>query len=72
MVRPDAITVHFQDEHGVAHTLRGDGLLSRCIQHEADHLNGVLFIDRMDKKARAAVDEAVKTLAKETRAAAKS
>ena len=72
VVRPDAITVHFQDERGVPHTLRGDGLLSRCIQHEADHLNGVLFIDRMDKKARAAVDEAVKALAKETRAAAKS
>jgi peptide deformylase len=72
VVRPDAVTVNFQDEHGVPHTLRGDGLLSRCIQHEADHLNGVLFIDRMDKKARAAVDEAVKALAKETRAAAKS
>ena len=72
VVRPDAITVSYQDERGVPHTLRGDGLLSRCIQHEADHLNGVLFIDRMDKKARAAVDEAVKALAKETRAAAKS
>jgi peptide deformylase len=71
VVRPDAITVTFQDERGIPHTLRGDGLLARCIQHEADHLNGVLFIDRMEKKVRAAVDEAVKALAKETRAAAK-
>lgn len=70
--RPDAITVTFQDERGGAHTLRADGLLSRCIQHEADHLNGVLFIDRMDKKVRASVDDAVKALARETRAAAKS
>lgn len=67
--RPDAITVRFQDGHGVPHTLECDGLLSRCIQHEADHLNGVLFIDRMKKKTRTAIDDAVKALAKETRAA---
>lgn len=71
VVRPDAITVTFQDERGGAHTLRCDGLFARCVQHEADHLNGVLFIDRMTKKVRATVDEAVKALAKETRAAAK-
>jgi peptide deformylase len=72
VVRPDAITVTYQDEQGGSHTLRCDGLLSRCVQHEADHLNGVLFIDRMTKKVRATVDDAVKALAKETRAAAKS
>ena len=71
VVRPDAITVNYQDEHGGPHVLRCDGLLARCIQHETDHLHGVLFIDRMDKKARATVNEAVKALAKETRAAAK-
>lgn len=70
VARPDAIVVEFQDERGVPHTLRCDGLLSRCIQHEADHLNGVLFIDRMDKKTRGDIDEAVKTLAKATKAAA--
>jgi peptide deformylase len=67
--RPDAITVKFQDEHGVPHVLACDGLLSRCFQHEADHLNGVLFIDRMDKAVRASLDESVKALAKETRLA---
>jgi len=72
VVRPDAISVSYQDERGVPHTLRGDGLLARCIQHEADHLNGILFIDRMDKQVRAAVNDEVKALAKETRAAAKS
>jgi peptide deformylase len=35
--------------------------------HEIDHLNGILFIDRMEKEARGAVDEAVKALAKRTR-----
>lgn len=71
VVRPDTITARYQDEHGVPHTLRCNGLLARCILHEVDHLNGVLFIDRMDKKVRAGVDDAVKALAKATRAAAK-
>jgi peptide deformylase len=71
IARPDAIVVTFQDDHGVPHTLKCDGLFSRCIQHEVDHLNGVLFIERMDKKTRAAIDEQVKALAKETRAAAR-
>lgn len=71
VIRPDAITVNFHDERGVPHVLRCDGLLSRCIQHETDHLNGVLFIDRMEKKVRAAIDEPVKALAKQTREAVK-
>lgn len=69
--RPDAITVKFQDQHGVPHVLKCNGLFSRCIQHEVDHLNGVLFIERMEKKVRTSIDDAVKTLAKETKAAAK-
>ena len=69
--RPDAITVKFQDERGTPHVLQCDGLLSRCIQHETDHLNGVLFIDRMEKPVRLKIDVAVKALAKETRTAAK-
>jgi peptide deformylase len=71
VARPDAILMTFQDERGSPHTLKCDGLFSRCIQHEADHLNGVLFIDRMDKKTRASIDDEVKTLAKQTKAAAK-
>jgi len=69
--RPAAITVKYQDGHGVPHTLACDGLLARCIQHEVDHLNGVLFIDRMDKKVRAPLEEAIKALAKATREASK-
>ena len=71
VARPDAITVKFQDEHGVSHVMRCDGLLARCIQHEADHLNGILFIDRMEKKVRAQIDPEIKALAKATREAAK-
>ncbi len=70
VVRPDEITVKFQDERGIPHLLSCNGLLARCVQHEVDHLNGVLFIERMDKKARAKVDDAVKALARATRAKA--
>ncbi|HEX3730106.1 MAG TPA: peptide deformylase [Opitutaceae bacterium] len=65
--RPDRITVQFQDERGGAHVLACNGLLSRCIQHEVDHLRGVLFIERMKKEVRSGIDEAVKALAKKTR-----
>jgi peptide deformylase len=70
--RPEAVAVRFQDEHGRAHVMVCNGLLARCIQHELDHLNGVLFIDRMDKKTRAALDPAIKALAKATREARKA
>jgi peptide deformylase len=40
------------DMHGEPITLDGDGLLARCIQHEIDHLDGVLFIDRLDAASR--------------------
>jgi len=42
------------DMHGEPITVDGDGLLARCIQHEVDHLDGVLFLDRLDPAARRA------------------
>ena len=48
--RAKAIRCQFQDTEGIEHTLEADGLLARCILHEVDHLNGVLFIDIMEKK----------------------
>ncbi len=71
VVRRDAIEVKFFDQSGVPHTMRCNGLLARCIQHEADHLNGVLFIDRMQKLVRARIEKDVKTLAEQTKAATK-
>ena len=49
--------------------MTADGLLSRCIQHEVDHLNGTLFIDRMEKKVRSKIDPEIKELALATKAA---
>ncbi len=48
--RPAEIVVSFKDDQGRPQTLTADGLLSCCIQHEIDHLNGVLFVDRVDNK----------------------
>jgi peptide deformylase len=69
VVRAESLTARFQDAAGLHHTLECTGLLARCVLHEADHVNGILFIDRMEKAARAAVDDAVKALAKSTKAA---
>ncbi|HUJ43222.1 MAG TPA: peptide deformylase [Opitutaceae bacterium] len=70
VARPERITAHYRDVQGHAHTLVCTGLLSRCIQHEVDHLNGVLFIDRMDKASLARLQPALKALKKQTREAA--
>jgi peptide deformylase len=40
------------NEHGDPITLVGTGLMARCVQHETDHLDGVLFLDRLDSAAR--------------------
>jgi peptide deformylase len=47
VVRPSVVEVSFRDEQGRPRRLKADGLLARCIQHEMDHLQGVLFVDRV-------------------------
>jgi peptide deformylase len=42
------------NEHGEPVTIEGSELLARCIQHEVDHLDGVLFVDRLDAATRKA------------------
>jgi len=50
--RPADVTVQYLDETGARQTLTADGLLAACIQHEIDHLNGVLFIDHISRLKR--------------------
>ncbi|MEK9773608.1 MAG: peptide deformylase [Opitutae bacterium] len=66
VARPERIIVTYQDLDGVEHSLECDGLLARCIQHEVDHLNGVLFIDRMEKATYAEIKKEVQALKRET------
>ena len=50
--RPAAITCEYLDEKGKAQTLEADGLLATCLQHEMDHLEGILFLDHLSKLKR--------------------
>lgn len=50
--RPADITVSFLDRDGTEQELHCDGLLATCVQHEVDHLNGVLFVDYLSKLRR--------------------
>jgi peptide deformylase len=52
VVRPASVRVQAWNEKGRPFTLTAEGILARVIQHELDHLNGVLFIDRLDAKKR--------------------
>ena len=52
VARPEIITFSFQDKDGKKKVEEFDGLLSRAIQHEVDHLNGILIIDRVSKAAK--------------------
>jgi peptide deformylase len=64
--RPDKVRVSFKDHEGDFHVMECNGLLGRCVQHEVDHLNGVLFIDRMDEESLKIVDSQIRKLKKET------
>jgi peptide deformylase len=50
--RPDRIKARWKDLDGTAHEQEIDGLLATCLQHEMDHLNGVLFIDHLSRLKR--------------------
>ncbi|KPF47313.1 peptide deformylase [Rhizobium sp. G187] len=50
--RPAAVTVKSIDRSGKEQTVEADGLLATCLQHEIDHLNGVLFIDHISRLKR--------------------
>jgi peptide deformylase len=50
--RPASVKVRYLDLDGKQHEIGADGLLATCIQHEVDHLNGVLFIDHISKLKR--------------------
>ena len=50
--RPTECHINYLDYNGKRKKLEADGLLATCIQHEVDHLNGVLFIDHISKLKR--------------------
>ena len=66
VARPARCRVRWQDEAGASHEDEMDGLLATCMQHEIDHLNGVLFTDHLSRLKR---DMVMKKLAKLRKAA---
>jgi peptide deformylase len=60
--RPDRIRARWLDEHGNSHEADIEGLLATCLQHEMDHLEGILFIDHLSRLKREMI---LKKLAKQ-------
>jgi len=52
VTRPAFVEVRYQDESGTEKTLKAEGLLATCIQHEIDHTNGITFVDHISKLKR--------------------
>ncbi len=50
--RPESVRVAFTDQDNTSHEIEADGLFARCIQHEIDHLNGVLHVDYLSRIKR--------------------
>ena len=63
--RPEAVTVEYQTVDGEKKEMVADGMMATCLQHELDHLDGVLFIDHLSKLKREMVIKRFRKLAKQ-------
>ena len=63
--RPDKCHIKYLDYHGQPKEIKAEGMLATCIQHEMDHLEGILFIDYLSKLKKSMI---VKKLSKQKRA----
>lgn len=63
--RAESIKLEFQDLQGESRTMEAEGLLSICIQHELDHLQGILFIDHLPMLKQKMVKKRLAKLARE-------
>jgi peptide deformylase len=68
ITRPDVVDVKALDREGKLIEFRCGGLLARAVQHETDHLHGILFIDRMDRKVKEELRSDLDLLQAETKA----
>ncbi len=66
--RPDQVRVKYLDPDGKTHEITAKGLFATCLQHEIDHINGVLFIDHLSKLKR---DRVIKKFTKAAKGAKK-
>jgi peptide deformylase len=68
ITRPESVDVKALNENGQPITFRCGGLLARAVQHETDHLNGILFIDRMEKATKADLQPELDEMQAQTKA----
>ncbi|MDR2982897.1 MAG: peptide deformylase [Puniceicoccales bacterium] len=68
VARREKVRLRYQDVRGIRHEIVCDGIFARCIQHEYDHCQGVLFIDRMEKADLLKIQTKIKQLKRETQA----
>jgi peptide deformylase len=71
ITRLESVEVEALNAEGKPVHFKAGGLLSRAVQHEVDHLNAVLFIDRMSSEAKAEIKDEIEALQAETKAALK-
>jgi peptide deformylase len=69
--RPDSVDVRATNLKGEKFSFRASGLLSRAVQHEIDHLNGILFIDRMSSETKGDLKPELEAMQAATKAALK-
>ena len=65
ITRYETLSINYQDRNGNTKTLEADGLLSIAIQHEIDHLEGILFIDKLSYGRRKKFEKEYKRMLKE-------
>jgi len=68
VIRPSRVKVRYMDMSGTRREIEGDNLLAACLQHEIDHLNGVLFVDHLSPLKRNMI---MRKLAKEQKSKAR-
>ncbi|USI72131.1 peptide deformylase [Sphingomonas morindae] len=69
VARPASIRATWLDREGIRHDERIDGLLATCLQHEVDHLNGIVFTDHLSRMKREMVLKKLEKLRRQRRAA---
>jgi len=58
--RPERVLAVGQNVYGDPVQIEGSGIVSRCLQHETDHLDGILFIDKLDRETKKAAMKAIR------------
>lgn len=62
ITRSEQITVKYLDQHGMEQVMQADGFMAKCIQHELDHLNGVIYIDHLSPLKRSLIEKKISRL----------